>query len=264
MIAAASLSVQCRTAGRKEAEKDRARQTSTPSPQEKQTSAFTERMLTNARGEKMRYLLHVPASYDRREKYPLILWLHGGGSRGDDLKLLLTYGDQHGIGYLARRDVQSSFPSFIVAPQCPRNKLWADPDADQPSHEMKLVLEILDKVRADDSIDARRLYVMGISMGGYGTWDIVARRPGLFAAAVPICGGGSPSQAAATVKTAVWAFHGERDELVNPSESRRMITALRLAGGEPRYTEYKGVGHNSWERTFSERDLLPWLFTQQR
>lgn len=264
IVAASSLISQCQTASRTVIEKDRANQTSSPLPQGEQTNAFTERLFINAHGERMRYLLFVPKDYDKKKKYPLVLWLHGGGSRGDDLKLLLRYGDEHGIGYLARPDNQSKYPSLIVAPQCPQNRLWGDPDSEQPTPEMKLVLEILDELQTDYSIDTHRLYVLGISLGGYGTWDIIARRPEMFAAAVPICGGGNISKASLMVKTFIWAFHGDQDELVNVSESRRMITAIRNAGGTPRYTEYKGVGHNSWERAFAEPDLLPWMFAQKR
>jgi predicted peptidase len=178
--------------------------------------------------------------------------------------LLLRYGDKHGIGYLARPDNQSKYTSFIIAPQCPLNKLWGNPDSKEPTAEMELVLGILNKVQADYSIDTSRLYVMGISLGGYGTWDIITRRPEMFAAAVPICGGGNISKASLMVKTAIWAFHGDQDELVNVSESRKMIAAIRNAGGAPRYTEYEGVGHNSWERAFTEQDLLPWMFAQKR
>jgi predicted peptidase len=264
ITAIASLNAQCQTASRRAVEKGRAGQTSSALPREAQTNAFNEKLFVNARNERMRYLLFVPKDYDKQKKYPLVLWLHGGGSRGDDLKLLLRYGDEHGIGYFAKSDNQSEYPSFIVAPQCPRNRLWGDPDSEQPTNEMRLVLEILEKVQADYSIDSRRLYVTGISLGGYGTWDIIGRRPEMFAAAVPICGGGNTSKAPLMVKTAIWAFHGDKDELVNVSESRRMITAIRNARGDPKYTEYKGVGHNSWERAFTEPDLLSWMFAQRR
>lgn len=263
IIGIASLNTLCHTVSRKAPEELRAAPTSSPISQE-QTNVFNENLFVNARNEKMRYLLFVPKGYDKQKKYPLVLWLHGGGSRGDDLKLLLRYGDEHGLGYFARLDNQSKYPSIIVAPQCAQNRLWADPDSKQPTTEMRLVLEILEKVQADHSIDSRRLYVTGMSLGGYGTWDIIGRYPEMFAAAVPICGGGDSAKAPLMVKTAVWAFHGDQDESVNVSESRRMITAIRKAGGTPRYTEYKGVGHNSWERAFAEPELLPWIFAQRR
>jgi predicted peptidase len=264
ITAVASLNAQCQTVSRKAVEKSRADQTSSPLPQEAQTNTFDEKTFVNARNERMRYLLFVPKDYDKQKKYPLVLWLHGGGSVGDDLQLLLRYGDKHGVRYFARPDNQSKYPSIIVAPQCPQNKSWGDPNSEQPTTEMRLVLEILEKVQADYSIDGRRLYVTGISLGGYGTWDIIGRHPEMFAAAVPICGGGKTSKASLMVKTAIWAFHGAQDEVVNVSESRKMIMAIRDAGGKPKYTEYNGVGHNSWERAFTEQDLLPWMFAQRR
>jgi predicted peptidase len=236
----------------------------TTSTASKATQGFVEKSHTSARGETMPYLLFVPQGYDKTKPYPLVLWLHGGGTRGDNLKLLLAHGDQHGIGFLARADNQAKYASFIVAPQCPQNRFWGDSESDRPTKEMRLALEILERVQEDYLVDGRRLYVMGISLGGYGTWDIVTRRPGTFAAAVPICGGGSTSKASLIAKTPIWVFHGDEDEMVNVSESRRMIAALKKAGGHPRYTEYKGVGHNSWERAFREPDFLSWAFSQTR
>lgn len=264
IMAVAFLNVQCEMLGRKAVEKGHAHQTPSPLPQAAQTNAFNEKLFVNTRNERMRYLLFVPKDYDKQKKYPLVLWLHGGGSVGDDLQLLLRYGDKHGVLYFARSDNQSKYPSFIVAPQCPQNRSWSDRDSEQPTTEMRLVLEILANVQANYSIDSRRLYVTGISLGGYGTWDIIGRRPEMFAAAVPICGGGNTFKAPLMVKTAIWAFHGDQDEVVNVSESRRMITTIRNAGGEPKYTEYQGLGHNSWERAFTEQDLLPWIFAQRR
>lgn len=260
----ASLNTQCQTVNRRAVEKGSAYQTPLPLSLDAQAGTFNEKLFVNAGNRRMGYLLFVPKDYDKQKKYPLVLWLHGGGTRGDDLKLLLRYGDDHGLGFFARSDNQAKYPSFIVAPQSPQNSLWGDPDSEQATTEMRLVLEILEKVQADYSIDSRRLYVTGISLGGYGTWDIIGRRPEMFAAAVPICGGGDRSKARLMARTAIWAFHGDKDESVNVSESRKMIAALKNAGGKPRYTEYKGVGHNSWEPAFAEKELLPWMFAQRR
>ncbi|HXD31115.1 MAG TPA: PHB depolymerase family esterase [Pyrinomonadaceae bacterium] len=225
---------------------------------------IVEQTYVNKRGEKMPYLLFVPSGYDKQKKYPLVLWLHGGGARGNDPKINLTFGDQHGFGFLTRSDNQSRYPSFVFAPQCPPNRVWGDPAANNLTAEMNLVLEILGQLQADYSIDPARLYVMGISLGGYGAWDVIVRRPGIFAAAVPICGGGAPAKASLMKATAIWAFHGDHDESVDVSESRHMIAALKQAGANPRYTEYKDVGHNSWERAFAEPELLSWLFAQKQ
>jgi predicted peptidase len=256
------LTSNCQTLKRDALSQPTANQTSSPSPNAKQQ--FEEKSHTNGRGETMPYLLFVSEGYDKTKSYPLVLWLHGGGTRGNNLKLLLTHGSEHGIGYLARADNQARYPSFILAPQCPPHKIWGDPHSGQPTAEMRMVFEILDKVQADYAVDRRRLYVLGMSLGGYGTWDIISRRPTTFAAAVPICGGGNTSKAFLIAKTPIWVFHGDEDEMVNVSESRSMIAALKKAGGQPRYSEYKGVGHNSWVRAFKEPDLLSWLFAQTR
>ena len=258
----AGLTSNCQVVRREALSQQSASQTSSPAPKAKQE--FVEKSHKNARGGTMPYLLFVPEGYDKTKAYPLVLWLHGGGTRGNNLKLLLAHGDQYGIGFLARADNQAKYPSFILAPQCPINRLWGNSESDQPTAEMRMVLEILDQVRADYTVDTRRLYVMGMSLGGYGTWDIITRRPMTFAAAVPICGGGDASKAPLIAKTPIWAFHGNEDELVNVSQSRSMIAALNKAGGQPRYTEYKGVGHNSWERAFKEPDFLSWIFAQMR
>lgn len=252
----------CQLVGRDAISQPSANQTVSPAPRSERR--FVEKSHTGARGTTMPYLLFVPEGYDKTKSYPLVLWLHGGGTRGNDLKLLLAHGNEHGIGFLARADNQARYPSFILAPQCPPNRFWGDSESAQPSAELRMVLEILDKVGQDYSVDSRRLYVMGMSLGGYGTWDIITRRPTTFAAAVPICGGGNPSKASLIAKTPIWAFHGDEDEMVNVSESQRMIAALKKAGGQPRYSEYKGVGHNSWVRAFQEHDFLSWIFAQTR
>lgn len=212
----------------------------------------------------MRYLLFSPHEYDKRKQYPLVLWLHGGGARGDDPSLILSWGDEHGPLFFAKPENQYLYPCFILAPQCPPGRFWSDPFSEEPLDQIRLVLEILDSLQTEFNIDSTRLYVIGISMGGYGTWDIIARRPNKFAAAVPICGGGNPSKAGQMVNTTFWAFHGGADDLVSVKESQRMIKAIRKAGGQPRYNEYKGVGHNAWERAFAEPDFLAWIFSQRR
>ncbi|MCM3874070.1 MAG: prolyl oligopeptidase family serine peptidase [Pyrinomonadaceae bacterium] len=261
-VLGAGLTSNCQVTKKEALSVQLANQTPASSPATRKV--FVERSHTDAQGETMPYLLFVPAGYDKTKPYPLVLWLHGGGTRGNDLKLLLGHGDQTGIGFFARADNQAKYPSLILAPQCPQNKFWGNSDSDHPTNEMRLVLEILDRVRADYSVDSGRLYVMGMSLGGYGTWDILVRRPRTFAAAIPICGGGNPSKAAVIARTPIWVFHGDEDESVNVSESRRMVAALKKAGGQPRYTEYKGVGHNSWVPAFKEPDFLSWLFAQSR
>ncbi len=129
---------------------------------------------------------------------------------------------------------------------------------------MTLTLQLVQSLRQESPIDGRRLYVMGLSMGGFGTWDVIARYPQMFAAAVPICGGGDPETAPRIAAVPIWAFHGTKDHTVPVKSTRIMIEALRQARGQPRYTEYPNCDHNSWDSAVAEPELLPWLFSQRQ
>jgi predicted peptidase len=161
-------------------------------------------------------------------------------------------------------------PCFVIAPQCPGNQMWVDVPWSLDSHTMpekatpgmRSTLELLDQTAADYSIDKNRIYVTGLSMGGFGAWDIVQRYPKKFAAAVPICGGGDTAEAKTIKDVPIWAFHGDKDTAVKTSRSRDMIAAIKKAGGDAKYTEYKGVGHNSWSRTYANKEVYDWLFKQ--
>jgi predicted peptidase len=131
-----------------------------------------------------------------------------------------------------------------------------------PSIPMKLTMDVLEQLRKELPVDDKRMYVTGLSMGGYGTWDLIARKPNQFAAAVPVCGGADESTAPALKQIPIWCFHGGADPTVKPERSRNMIAALKAAGGNPKYTEYPGVGHNSWDKAYSEPELPKWLFAQ--
>jgi predicted peptidase len=133
-----------------------------------------------------------------------------------------------------------------------------------PSEPLRLALETIDALQKEFPIDAKRLYVTGLSMGGYATWDALCRYPAKFAAGVPICGGGDESKVALMAKVPVWAFHSEDDNVVKVIRTRNMIEAMKKAGGDPKYNEYKGLGHGSWGKAYAEPDLLPWLFAQRR
>jgi predicted peptidase len=225
---------------------------------------FLVRTYKNVRGERMPYRLFVPQGYDKRKRYPLVLWLHGGAGRGDDNLKQITGGNTSGSHVWTKPENQSKYPCMVVAPQCPGGEQWTSYVSVKSSGQMRLVLEIMTDVQKEFSVDAARLYVTGQSMGGFGTWAMIAEHPLMFAAAIPVCGGGNESQASILVNTPVWAFHGERDEAVSVERSRRMIAAIRKAGGAPKYTEYKGAGHVIWDEVFNEPDLLPWLFAQKR
>lgn len=228
--------------------------------------AFEARTQQGADGSKLLYRLLKPADASTPGvKHPLLIFLHGAGERGDDNQAQLTWGKQFML------DAARQYGCFVVVPQCPNGKKWVEVDWGKPTHlmpegaseSMKLVLEAVAGLQKEFSIDADRLYVMGLSMGGYGTWDTIERYPDMFAAAVPICGGGDET-AAGRIKTPVWAFHGDKDPAVPVVRTRNMIAAIKAAGGEPKYTEYPGRGHDSWIPAMGDPELSKWLFAQKR
>jgi predicted peptidase len=214
------------------------------------------------------YRLLKPVHYDAAKKYPLVFFMHGAGERGSDNQAQLT----HMVGIFATAENREKFPCFVLAPQCPAEQKWADVNWSalselqpaKPSRPMALAIKLIGELEKKYSIDPARRYVMGLSMGGFGTWDAIVRYPKMFAAAVPVCGGGDETRAAAIAKLPIWVFHGGSDGTVNPVRSRNMVAALRKAGGTPKYTEYPGVGHDSWTQASKEPKLLPWLFAQKR
>jgi predicted peptidase len=213
-------------------------------------------------GEKMPYRLFVPKGYDREKKYPLVLWLHGGGSAGDDNVGQISLDNKLGTHFWTTSENQAKNPAFVLAPQSKAG--WDDNTSKSLSSNLVLVLGILDAVRAEYNVDPLRIYVAGQSNGGIGAFGLITKKPDLFAAAISLCGAGNPALAAKAAKTAVWAFHGEKDPTIPVDESRLMIAAITKAGGKPRYTEFKGMGHDIWERAFKEPGLADWLFAQHR
>jgi predicted peptidase len=203
----------------------------------------------------MPYRLFTPAAYDRTRKYPLILWLHGAGSVGGDNFKQISGASLRGTHTWIAPAVQAKHPAFVLAPQS-HGGGW--------DQEMPLVLGVLDLLKKEFNIDPSRIYIAGQSMGGFGTWDYITARPDLFAAAIPLCGGGDASHASVIAKTPIWAFHGAADPTVPVARSREMIAAVKRAGGNPLYTEYPGVGHEVWFKAFQEKGLVEWLFAQHK
>jgi predicted peptidase len=211
------------------------------------------------------YRLFIPPAYDGNQKYPLILWLHGSGSIGHDNRKQISAASTLGTHIWIRPENQAKYPAFVLAPQCPEiARCWAAVFDKNLSAPLLMVIEILESLKMEFSIDPQRIYVAGQSLGGYGTWDLITKRPELFAAAIPLCGGGNTERAGRAAKVPIWAFHGDGDRSVAVTESRNMIAALKRSGGDPRYTEYRGVGHNVWERAFREPSLVEWLFAQHK
>jgi predicted peptidase len=225
----------------------------------------------------LRYRLLYPVNYEAGKKYPLVLFLHGSGERGHDNEAQLI----HGGKLFADSANRQRFPAFYLLPQCAENDFWArmsrDPNkkdtlgsftflsSEPMSKSMQLVSLLLDSMAGSGQVDAKRIYVGGLSMGGMGTFEILWRKPHFFAAAFPICGGGDPQQVKLYAKKfPIWVFHGSADQSVPVSNSRLMVNTLEAADAKVKYNEYPGVGHNSWDNAFAEPDLLSWLFKQKK
>lgn len=229
------------------------------------------KVFTSAGGKTLPYRLLAPAAGDSAKKHPLVLFLHGAGERGtDNARQLVWFWNAAKPSVLTRKEYVDA-QAYAVIPQCPDNQQWvnvpwakgsfATPPVSEPQ---QLTLDLIDSLLKTQPVDPDRVYVVGMSMGGYGAFDAVARRPELFAAAIPICGAGDPTRAKAIAHVPVWAFHGEKDDAVPAAGSREMVAALKQAGGDVRYTEYPGVGHNSWSPAFEEKEFWTWLLAQKR
>ena len=232
-------------------------------------AAVTEaKTYANAAGASLNYRFHAPAKVEPGRRYPLVLFLHGAGERGADNAMQLVHGVWPILSYMKAKGIEG----YLVAPQCPGGQQWVDTPWNllahkmpaKPSAAMALAMELLDKTIKEFPVDARRVYVTGISMGGYGTWDIVQRNPGLFAAAMPVCGGGDVSLAWKIRSVPIWVFHGDRDTAVPFVRSRQMVSALWQCDGNVRYREYPGVGHNCWVATYADQTVLDWFFGQAK
>src|SRR5437016_7832554 len=193
---------------------------------------FIGRTFTNSARQRMPYRLFVPPDYDKEKSYPLVMWLHGAGGAGTDNLAQIAEDQTNGTHTWTKPQNQEKYPTFVLVPQSPTN--WISAGLDRLSPEMLLVLGILDAVRGEFNIDARRIYVAGQSDGGVGTWNVIMQRPNLFAAAIPLCGGGDPSGAFRIANMPIWAFHGARDVVIPVTESRKLIAAIRKVGGHPR------------------------------
>jgi predicted peptidase len=225
-----------------------------------------KKTFTDKDGKTLQYRLLKPENYDPQTKYPLVLFLHGAGERGKDNDKQLV----HGVAEFAKAESRKKHPCFLIAPQCPTGAGWSDfmakkgaPSKDQ-SEPGRLAVELVESIQKEYSIDPNRLYITGLSMGGYGTWDIITRHPDMFAAAVPICGGGDPTKVEKIAKMPIWVFHGADDNVVKPERSREMVEAIKKAGGDAKYTEYPKVGHNSWVKAYQDADMVAWMFEQKR
>jgi predicted peptidase len=223
---------------------------------------FAARVFVAQSGTQLPYRLFVPDDTEVA-RLPLVLYLHGSGGAGTDNRAQATGGNALGTQLWTEPRVQTLNRSFVVAPQIPVDATWTS-DAGGGDRYADLVFALISDVVREFSVDEERLYLVGQSLGGFGAWALISERPALFAAAVPLCGGGDPKRVGAAHEVAVWAFHGAMDRVVPVGRSREMVTALRAAGGSVRYTEYPDAGHDLWTRAFAEPDLPSWLFAQTR
>lgn len=203
-------------------------------------------------GKTVAYNLFVPPSYSPDRNWPTILFLHGSGERGSDGFFQTDVGIAHAI----RRN-HTLVPALVVMPQCPSNAIWNKPDS------AKMALACVEDVSRDYKVDASRIYLTGLSMGGRGCWFLAARVRNAFAAMVPICGGGDPADAAKLTEIPIWAWHGSADKNVPISETEAIVEAIKAAGGKIEFSRIPGGEHNVWDRAYGDAKLWQWLFAQQ-
>ena len=226
-------------------------------------------------GNTLPYRILYPANYDKNKKYPLLLFLHGAGERGKDNEKQLI----HGSKLFITEENRKNFPAIVVIPQCPEESFWAVTKIDRtvqpfkiefdysaaPNWPLAAANELVKKIIDEGSVDKSRVYITGLSMGGMGTFESVYRYPDLYAAALPICGGGDvKNYDKRVVKTAFWVFHGAADAVVNVKLSQEMVDKLKALKAEVKYSEYPGVNHNSWNNAFAEKDYLSWMLQHKK
>ena len=230
-------------------------------------------------GHTLPYRFYQPAQKNAGEKYPLVIFFHGAGERGLDNRTQFKR--------FAPTLFWQKYPCYVVAPECPARtaensnaeSVWVDTPFGASSHKMnekptwpmQLAIQLIHQIIRENKVDINRIYVTGLSMGGgggrgggggYATWEILQREPGLFAAAIPICGGGDPFYAAKLNSIALWVVHGGSDRTVPVVRSREMVSAIQASGGNVRYSEYPGVDHDSWSQTYGNPETWDWLFSQ--
>jgi predicted peptidase len=239
-----------------------------------QDKSFFEKQLFILGEDTLPCRILTPQDFTAGKKYPLVIFLHGAGERGNDNEAQLTWGADLFLDSANR----ANFPAIVVFPQCPKNQRWSDytkkindEKAELPvwtegemTRPLQLVSAFIDTLLNSGSIDKKRVYLGGLSMGGYGSFELLWRKPNIFAAAIPICGGGNPAMIGGYRNDLpLWIFHGDKDNVIPVANSRMIFNLLKDKNKKIKYTEYPGVGHDSWKNAFLEKDLFPWLFAQR-
>jgi predicted peptidase len=215
-----------------------------------------------------------PLNFEANKKYPVVVFLHGSGERGNDNEAQLNWGADVFLDSLTR----VKYPAIVIFPQCPKNSKWSEynkssatdstgytwPSEQKMFTSLRLVMEFIDTLRGSSKVDSKRIYLGGLSMGGFGTLELLWRRPDLFAAAIPICGAVNPEKSKEFKSNLpLWIFHGGSDPVIPVSNSRLLYSLLKATSKKVKYTEYPGVGHNSWSNAMHEPQLMEWLFAQK-
>jgi predicted peptidase len=238
-------------------------------------SLFEKETFMSSSGEVLPYRILKPLDFDKSKKYPIVLFLHGAGERGSDNEAQLT----HGVSTFLTEKYRTEYPCIVIAPQCPKEGYWASAKFTRDKYPIDFdfnysyeitpaldaAIELLDSYIEDEFTDTSRVYITGLSMGGMGTFEAVGRFPELFAAAVPICGGGDTgSYNSETAQVPFWIFHGDADGVVPVENSRKMYARLMELEADVKYQEYADINHNSWENAYNEVNLVPWMFSKKR
>jgi predicted peptidase len=234
-----------------------------------QTERFSKNLFINGKGDTLRYRAIYP-DYNKIRRYPLVIFLHGGGERGNDNEAQLKWG----VMNFVTDQAMTMYPAIIIAPQCPLNQQWSSFQSTKdskeihfqatPSKPMELLHQLIRQIIKDALVDTNRIYITGLSMGGFGTYDAITRYPDLFAAAIPVCGGGDTSKVAVFAHIPIWIFHGSEDPVVDPLLSVDMATALIRANANPGFTLCPEFGHFSWLAAYSDPLLIHWMFSQHK
>ena len=234
-----------------------------------QSNRFSYNHISNDKGDTLPYRLLSP-DYDTSHSFPLVIFLHGSGERGRDNEAQLKWG----VMNFASDQMMLTHPAYVLVPQCPEKQSWSNfakyKDSfnnvlkPQPSVSMELLIKLIKQLCKSERIDTSRIYITGVSMGGYGTYDAITRYPGLFAAAVPVCGAGDTAKAATIKHIPIWIYHGAEDPAVSPAHTYNMNAALVKAGAHPGVTIYPTIGHFSWLGAYIDPLMIEWLFQQHK
>ncbi len=231
-----------------------------------------EREIFIFENDTLNYRILQPLNYDANKQYPVHLFLHGAGERGKDNVAQLT----HGGKLFLEKENREKYNAWVIFPQCSENDRWPrlksdnwnetfDNKTTKPNKSLGLVIRLMDEFIKKKQVDKKRIYISGLSMGGMGTFEILSRRPDMFAAATPICGNGNAQLVDLYAgKVPIWIFHGADDKVVSPKHSLEMASAIIASGGSPKMTLYEKTGHVSWTKAFAEKDFLKWIYSKSR